>query len=62
MDKESYYRLRFCGKSRFCSLSENLEANNATMIEYYITLNMAKELAMVERKERTTNMTKNFGG
>ena len=30
--------------------------------EYYITLDMAKELAMVERKERTTNMTKNFVG
>ena len=28
--------------------------------EYYITLNMAKELAMVERKEQATNMTKNF--
>ena len=32
----------------------------ATRKAYYITLDMAKELSMVERKERTTNMTKNF--
>ena len=28
-----------------------MKANNATMIDYYITLDMAKELSMVERNE-----------
>ena len=30
---------------------KKMEANNATMIDYYITLDMAKELSMVERNE-----------
>ena len=33
-------------------LHKKMEANNATMIEYYTTLDMGKELAMVERNEK----------
>ena len=32
-----------------------MKANNATMIDYYITLDMAKELSMVERYEFVEN-------
>ena len=52
----------FVENQDFVSLHKKMEANNATMIEYYITLDMAKELSMVERKEQATNMTKNFVG
>ena len=31
---------------------KKMKANNATMIEYHITLDMAKELSMVERNEK----------
>lgn len=36
----------------YIRLHKKMEANNATMIEYHITLDMAKELAMVERNEQ----------
>jgi phage anti-repressor protein len=35
----------------FIRLDKKMEANNATKIEYYISLNMAKEISMVERNE-----------
>ena len=36
----------------FVRFHKKMKANNATMIEYHITLDMAKELAMVERTEK----------
>ena len=35
----------------FVRFHKKMKANNATMIEYHITLGMAKELSMVERNE-----------
>ena len=35
----------------FVRFHKKMEANNATLIGYYITLDMAKQLAMVERNE-----------
>ena len=32
----------------FVRFHKKMEANNATLIEYYVTIEMAKELAMVE--------------
>ena len=37
-----------------------MKANNATMIEYHITLDMAKELSMVERNEKGKQARKYF--
>ena len=37
----------FVENQDFIRFHKKVEANNATMIEYYITLDMAKELAMV---------------
>ena len=42
----------FVENQDFVRFHKKMEANNATMIEYYITLNMAKELAMVERNDK----------
>ena len=36
----------FVENQDFVRFHKKMEANNATMIEYYITLDMAKELAM----------------
>lgn len=41
----------FIENQDFVCFHKKMEANNATMIEYYITLDMAKELAMVERTD-----------
>ena len=42
----------FVENQDFVRFHKKMEANNATMIEYQITLNMAKELAMVERNDK----------
>ena len=39
---------------------KKMEANNATLIEYHITLDMAKELSMVERNEQGKQARKYF--
>ena len=36
----------------YVSLHKKMEANNATMIEYFVSVGMAKELAMVENNEQ----------
>ena len=38
--------------SDYICLHKKMEANNATMIEYHITFDMAKELSMVENNEK----------
>ena len=42
----------FIENQDFVRFHKKMKANNATMIEYYITLDMAKELSMVERNEK----------
>ncbi|MEQ1412253.1 antA/AntB antirepressor family protein [Acinetobacter indicus] len=43
---------KFKEEQDYFRLTQKVEANNATMIEYHISLDMAKELSMVERTER----------
>ena len=50
----------FVENQDFIKLHKKMEANNATMIEYYITLDMAKELSMVERNEKGKQARKYF--
>ena len=42
----------FVENQDFVRFHKKMEANNATLIEYHITLDMAKELSMVERTEK----------
>lgn len=42
----------FMENQDFVRFHKKMEANNATLIEYAITLDMAKELSMVERNEQ----------
>ena len=42
----------FVENQDYVRFHKKMEANNATMIEYYTTLDMGKELAMVERNEK----------
>lgn len=42
----------FTENADFVRLHKKMEANNATMIEYHLTIDMAKELSMVERNKK----------
>ena len=42
----------FIENQDFVRFHKKMEANNATMIEYFVTLDMAKELSMVENNEQ----------
>ena len=42
----------FVENQDFVRFHKKMEANNATLIDYYITLDMAKELSMVERNDK----------
>ena len=42
----------FVENQDFVRFHKKMEANNARLVEYYITLDMAKELSMVERNVR----------
>ncbi|UNE53372.1 antA/AntB antirepressor family protein [Bartonella machadoae] len=42
----------FLEKQDFIRFHKKMEANNAIVIEYHLTLDMAKELSMVERNEK----------
>ena len=50
--KNRIEKYEFVENQDYIMLHKKMEANNATLIEYYITLDMAKELAMVERTEK----------
>ena len=43
-------KYEFVENQDFVRFHKKMEANNATLIEYYITLDMAKELSMVDTK------------
>ena len=50
----------FVENQDFVRFHKKMKANNATMIEYHITLDMAKELSMVERNEKGKQARKYF--
>ncbi|MEH7148864.1 antA/AntB antirepressor family protein [Bacillus thuringiensis] len=50
----------FIENDEYVSLSQKCEGNNATRIEHILTLNMAKELAMVENNEQGRKVRRYF--
>ena len=50
----------FVENQDFVRFHKKMEANNATMIEYYITLDMAKEVAMIENNEKGREVRQYF--
>lgn len=50
----------FVENQDFARIRKKVEANNTTMVEYYISLNMAKELAMVENNAKGKEARKYF--
>ena len=50
----------FLENQDFVRFHKKMEANNATMIEYYITLDMAKEVAMIENNEKGRDVRQYF--
>ena len=50
--KNRVQQYRFEENVDFVRLHKKMEANNASMIEYHITFDMAKELSMVERNDK----------
>ena len=52
----------FVENQDFVRFHKKMEANNATMIEYYITLDMAKEVAMIENNDKGKQARQYFIG
>ena len=50
----------FVENQDFVRFHKKMEANNATMIEYHITLDMAKEVAMIENNEKGRDVRQYF--
>lgn len=50
----------FIENDDYVSLSQKCEGNNATRIEHILTLNMAKELAMIENNEQGRKVRRYF--
>jgi phage anti-repressor protein len=58
--KNRIEKYKFVRNEDYTCFHKKMEANNATKIEYAITLDMAKELAMVEGNERGKQIRKYF--
>ena len=57
------YRIRqfcFVKNQDYFRLNKIVEANNATMIEYHLTINMAKELGMIENNPQGRKIRQYF--
>lgn len=50
----------FVDNEDFVRFHKKMEANNATMIEYHLTISMAKELSMVENNDKGKEARKYF--
>ena len=50
----------FVENQDFVRFHKKMEANNATMIEYHITLDMAKEVAMIENNKKGRDVRQYF--
>ena len=50
----------FVENQDFVRFHKKMEANNATMIEYYLALDMAKEVAMIENNEKGRDVRQYF--
>ncbi|WP_051297099.1 antA/AntB antirepressor family protein [Arsenophonus nasoniae] len=57
--KKGISDFRLVENKDFICLHKKMEANNATIIDYYISLDMAKELSMVEGNEKG-NLTRKY--
>ncbi|MEB9626015.1 MULTISPECIES: antA/AntB antirepressor family protein [Bacillus cereus group] len=58
--KRRVEKYSFIENDDYVSLSRKCEGNNATKIEHILTLNMAKELAMVENNEQGRKVRRYF--
>ncbi len=58
--KSRIEKYEFIEEQDYIRLSKKMEGNNATIIEYFISLNMAKELSMVENNEKGKDARKYF--
>lgn len=58
--KNRIERYEFVENQDFVRFHKKMEANNATMIEYFVSVGMAKELAMVENNDKGSQARKYF--
>lgn len=58
--KNRIEKYEFVENQDYIRFHKKMEANNATMVEYYISLDMAKELSMIENNEKGREARKYF--
>ena len=58
--KNRIEKYEFVENQDYVSRHKKMEANNATMIEYFVSVGMAKELAMVENNDKGRQARKYF--
>ena len=58
--KNRIEKYEFVENQDFVRFHKKMEANNATMIEYFVSVGMAKELAMVENNDKGKQARKYF--